>query len=400
MKNRKTALVLSGGGSRGAYQIGVWQALKELGIEIDITCGTSVGAINSAIIAQNAFDLAVTLWKTIETEMIFDINVDDNYNLPKLDFAGLSAEEALAYAKEIFGKGGADASRLKEFLHRYIDEEAIRNSHTLLCLTTVELPFLKPQRIFIEDIPYGQLVDYLMASSAIIPAIKPYEIDGKIFIDGGWGDGMPIRPALDSGATDIIAVDLRSPGILHKGDIEQAKKTTRLKILTPIHNLGNIMSFETENIARNIRLGYLETMKAFGVFKGHYCTFAAGAISTADLKGADAACNIFELDPTILYTADVFHDLLIDKVIDVVKEARPDGPSRPLDTVADIIAGITKISGRKTFTVHLVYALKKGDQGAAFLKAKHAAKIFREEIAAAYYIAKMPFSDLLFETGK
>ena len=48
-KKKKTALVLGGGGSRGAYEAGVWQALTELGIEIDIVTGTSVGAINAAL---------------------------------------------------------------------------------------------------------------------------------------------------------------------------------------------------------------------------------------------------------------------------------------------------------------------------------------------------------------
>ena len=49
MNERKIALVLSGGGSRGAYQCGVWQALEELGIKIDIVVGVSVGAINGAV---------------------------------------------------------------------------------------------------------------------------------------------------------------------------------------------------------------------------------------------------------------------------------------------------------------------------------------------------------------
>ena len=51
-KVRRTALVLSGGGSRGAYQCGVWQALSELGIKIDIVVGVSVGAINGAMVVQ------------------------------------------------------------------------------------------------------------------------------------------------------------------------------------------------------------------------------------------------------------------------------------------------------------------------------------------------------------
>ena len=69
---QKTALVLGGGGSRGAYEIGVWQALRELGIPVNMVTGTSVGAINGAMIAQDAFELAVSLWKEIDTPMVFD----------------------------------------------------------------------------------------------------------------------------------------------------------------------------------------------------------------------------------------------------------------------------------------------------------------------------------------
>ena len=71
---KKTAFVLSGGGSRGAYEIGVWKALKELGVEIDMVFGTSVGAINGAMVAQDEPELAEKLWMQMETGMIFDID--------------------------------------------------------------------------------------------------------------------------------------------------------------------------------------------------------------------------------------------------------------------------------------------------------------------------------------
>ena len=73
---KKTAFVLSGGGSRGAYEIGVWKALKELGIKIDMVFGTSVGAINGAMVAQDEPELAERLWKQMETSMIFDLDTD------------------------------------------------------------------------------------------------------------------------------------------------------------------------------------------------------------------------------------------------------------------------------------------------------------------------------------
>lgn len=51
----KTGLVLGGGGSRGAYELGVWKALRELGIEIQVVVGTSIGAINGALVAPGGF---------------------------------------------------------------------------------------------------------------------------------------------------------------------------------------------------------------------------------------------------------------------------------------------------------------------------------------------------------
>ena len=66
---KKTALVLSGGGSRGAYEAGACQALAELGIEIDIITGTSVGAINAAMVTQGELELATKLWKEMDSDL-------------------------------------------------------------------------------------------------------------------------------------------------------------------------------------------------------------------------------------------------------------------------------------------------------------------------------------------
>ena len=55
------ALVLSGGGSRGAYEIGAWQALEELGVKFDGVYGTSIGAMNAALVAQGDLNAACAL---------------------------------------------------------------------------------------------------------------------------------------------------------------------------------------------------------------------------------------------------------------------------------------------------------------------------------------------------
>ena len=69
----KRALVLSGGGSRGAYQCGVWQAMEELGMGIDIVAGVSVGAINGAMVVQGDVIKTANLWRQMETLSLIHI---------------------------------------------------------------------------------------------------------------------------------------------------------------------------------------------------------------------------------------------------------------------------------------------------------------------------------------
>ena len=66
-KKRHRALILSGGGARGAYQVGVWKFLQEIGWNPDLICGTSVGAVNASAIGCGLnLQEMVHLWKTIE----------------------------------------------------------------------------------------------------------------------------------------------------------------------------------------------------------------------------------------------------------------------------------------------------------------------------------------------
>ena len=58
----KRAIVLSGGGAKGGYEIGAWKAFRRLGIDFDIVTGTSVGALNGVLMVQNDFFKAYKLW--------------------------------------------------------------------------------------------------------------------------------------------------------------------------------------------------------------------------------------------------------------------------------------------------------------------------------------------------
>ncbi|MEG0553895.1 MAG: patatin-like phospholipase family protein, partial [Carnobacterium sp.] len=75
--HKKIGLVLSGGGARGAYQIGVWKALIMMGIKPDIVTATSVGTVNAAMIIQDDWSAAYDLWQDIETSKVFDVDIDE-----------------------------------------------------------------------------------------------------------------------------------------------------------------------------------------------------------------------------------------------------------------------------------------------------------------------------------
>ena len=146
-EHKKTALVLSGGGSRGAYEAGVWQALAETGTGIDIVTGASVGAINGAMVCQGDLEATIALWREIETHMVFDVP---------------EGGQPLDYAREVILRGGVSAGGLKKLLEKYIDEDRVRRSPVEYGLVVVEKLGLKPHRLFREDIPRGRLIDYIM----------------------------------------------------------------------------------------------------------------------------------------------------------------------------------------------------------------------------------------------
>ena len=70
------ALILLGGGARGAYQVGVIRAIRELSVPIDIVCGSSVGAINAAMVAAGRADDLERYWLQMSTRSVLSPRVD------------------------------------------------------------------------------------------------------------------------------------------------------------------------------------------------------------------------------------------------------------------------------------------------------------------------------------
>ncbi|MGI6732115.1 MAG: patatin-like phospholipase family protein [Anaerovoracaceae bacterium] len=365
MKKRKTALVLGGGGSRGAYEVGVWQGLRELGIKIDLVTGTSVGAINGAFVAQDAFDLAVALWKEVETSMVFDMEI-----------------------KDIITNSGIGTTKLKALLDKFLDEGAIRRSPIGFGLVTVEFPSMDPLFLMIDQIPEKKLSDYILASSALFPALKVHEIGEKKYVDGGFSDNLPVGMAIDHGATHVIAVDLDVVGFINKDTFLGAE---HLKIIRCPWNLGNMLIFNKTNSKKIMRLGYLDTMKAYGIFEGQYYCFVKDSIESKNLLRADIAGKIFELDPGIIYFKKTFNDGLRKAIADHPMEKEHDffnGTSSFTNLLSGSVEWIRSIFNPKTITLLIARSFKDTPIDKNIFLTKPGIKLFRNEIFAANYIYK------------
>lgn len=263
----KRAVVLGGGGARGSYEVGVWKALREMDMDIHIVTGTSVGAINGAIIAQGDMDNAYHLWEQIDTAQILDFDGVQNTDTVEGMLATLNS-----LAREAFRTKGVSSTPLIKLLHEVIDEDKIRASDVRFGLVALEVPAMKPHELLIDEIPRGELVDYIAASSACFPAMHSYEIDGRLFIDGAYYDNMPARLAIRGGATEIVAVDLHTPGILHRSHL----KAVPSELIEPRWDLGALLVFDGNRAKRNIALGYNECMKQFKRLDGDKYTFYKG----------------------------------------------------------------------------------------------------------------------------
>ena len=187
------ALVLSGGGARGAYEAGVWAWLNDHEWSPDIVCGSSVGAINgAAIVGGMSGDQLRDFWHSVDRPKVFRRRRWRNFVHYIRQLLGLS--EGLAPI--------ADTAPLRELLTQTIDFRRVRESDTMLVVTAV--------RVIDGAVRYFEgptlAVEHIMASSAI-PVVFPWEvIDDDAYWDGGLAVNTPLLPAIERGARDVVAV--------------------------------------------------------------------------------------------------------------------------------------------------------------------------------------------------
>lgn len=276
----KRAVVLSGGGTKGAYEIGVWRALRELSVDYQIVTGTSIGSINGAMMAAGDYEKCDTMWH----EMTMGDLMSETRTTARTLKQFLSGD---IFATDIFGTtlvaGGVDNSPFKAFIEKNVDEDKIRNSDCDYGLVTVRITDRKPFCLAKKDIPTGQLRDYVIASSSVYPVFPMHMIGEDYYIDGMYHDNLPIDLAASMGAGEFVVVDLHT-------EPQHPNYASRpyVTYITPSEDLGGILEFDKARIEKNIAMGYRDAMRTFGRYKGYsYC------FDPLSLSGFEAAIEFF-----------------------------------------------------------------------------------------------------------
>lgn len=259
----KLGLVLSGGGSKGAYEIGVYKALKKLHKKVDIVTGTSIGAINGMFVAQKDLKGALKLWKNISFKTLYD-----EEEFPVLENEKLS-KIYMQYAKGFINDGGLDIYKMKDIFNKYFKPHKFFKSDIDYGLVTYNFTKNKPVLKTKKDLNKDNIKDYILASASCYPAFKPYLINNEMYIDGGYYDNLPINLAIELGATEIIAVDLRAIGF--KKNVKD--KTVDITYIAPNNKIGSFLVFDKNQAKKSIKFGYNDTMKIFNKLEGNKFTF-------------------------------------------------------------------------------------------------------------------------------
>ncbi|MBC3795934.1 patatin-like phospholipase family protein [Acetobacterium tundrae] len=264
MSQLKYGLVLSGGGAKGAFEMGVWKALRECDYSLGAVIGTSVGALNAAVIAQDDFDIAMEFWSNLTVNQVLDLNQEITNTYVNEWSKGNFDAFRNSFLNILFSDG-LDITPLRNNLNHLISEDAIRKSPIRLGLVTVDLTSLRPKQLMIEDIPEGQLIDYLLASSAL-PVFQKQEIDGRTYLDGGFFDNVPINFMIEQNFKRIISVEFPAIGM------RKWVREKNVEIITVNNSqlLGGTLDFDSARIQQNIQLGYLDALKVFDAVEGKY----------------------------------------------------------------------------------------------------------------------------------
>jgi len=316
MTEMRVGLVLSGGGAKGAYQVGVLKGLLELGAQIDAIAGASIGALNGAILASapsmaEGVSRMEEVWLTLAEQSPLKLKMPNFLYLLAafgLRLNGLNYINSLAriiqrndgviipaWLNEWFqvttklDEGLLSDTPLKQLLDRYIEPDAIATGKPLyvsvyksqdviediLTCLTAELGFKdspNSEFVHIQSLPKNQQKEALLASAALPLLYSQKQINDSKYSDGGMGGwakmqgNTPITPLLQAGYKMLIVTHLSDGSLWSRQDFPDA---TVLEIrpqstFSRDGGVKDLLGFDSTKISSWIEQGYEDTLTCVG----------------------------------------------------------------------------------------------------------------------------------------
>ena len=260
--SKEYGIVLEGGGARGAYQIGVWKALKEAGVKIKGIAGTSVGALNGALMCMDDYENAEKVWKDISYSKVMDV---DDALMTQLFQGKVPLGEAFEILFRTMKEGGVDITPLRQLIRQYVDAKKVHASPIEFYILTFCVDELKELDVDVHQLSAEELPDLLLASAYIFPLFKNEKLQGKTFIDGGVINNVPLGSLVNRGYKDIIMIRIYGPG-----REKRVKDLDDVNIFSvePRISLGSIIEFDAQKSRRNMIAGYYDGMRMLYGLKG------------------------------------------------------------------------------------------------------------------------------------
>lgn len=234
--SRRVALVLAGGGARGAYEVGVVQHVvhdvaRDIGypVRFDILCGTSVGAINAAMLAsfaddpRRAIDRLIAAWTSLTMDSIVRTDPRELWALGRAFFPRAGTPES-SQPRAIFNASGLRRLLETAIPFERIDEMIARERLEALSISTTHVAtgntVVFVQRAEPSLPPWGSdgtmvarparlRIEHALASAAIPLVFPAVSIDGEMYCDGGLRQNVPLSPARRLGADALLVISPR-----------------------------------------------------------------------------------------------------------------------------------------------------------------------------------------------
>jgi NTE family protein len=265
----KLGLCFTGGGAKGAYQIGAAQALKELGIldKVKVFSGTSIGAANAAVLASSSVEKTRDVWFNVPKDAlpknesllkrfskerlkmidhgIYQMDTFEEAMMQDIDYDVLMTKDVFVTVSE----GGEDGKGIFELVKSTYKHYVKKDSKVLY------LP--------LKELSKAECYKAVVASCSIPIIFPAVESDNKKYYDGGVFDNVPIRPLIDAGCDEIIIIHI------NKTRFYKTPKYPGINFFEIKHktSLGGVLDFTVEHAKEIYEYGYQDTMAYFKKIK-------------------------------------------------------------------------------------------------------------------------------------